>query len=692
MMFIYYYAMKGRNSMRKRIALIAGGENTRKSLKKQLEDYIGDQALIETYNTEEGINSKINTDLAIITSPLIYNDAIDHINKNCHIIVSRRVLNISEIERILLIPSGEKVLFVNDAKETALECIDWLIRLGIKHINYIPYYPGCDCNEAIRNIQIAITADEVHLVPPHIDNIINMGTRIIDTTTIGEILKELGLFEDRWEFIAEKSMAKLIDLAKNMAIITQEKAEAYEQIKKVIDGVRDGILAFNENGLITVLNENLKYLLGIKRTNMIGRNIKEIVNDKEILEYLLYGNQDDTRTFQYKGTELNVTRFNIKREGSIIATFKNAKDEKEIEKQQRRELYNKGYYGKYTFDDIIGNSQKTEKVKVISKKLALADLTVLIEGESGTGKELFASAIHNESQRKNKSFIAVNFSSIAENLVESELFGYEEGAFTGAIKGGKAGLFEQANGGTIFLDEIGDISLKVQSRLLRVLQEKEIMRIGGNKIIPVDVRIIAATNQNLLLLVNNGAFRGDLYHRLKVLYLKVPSLRERSEDILPLVRYFMHQKGLEGIKINKEVLDKLENYPWYGNVRELRNTIEYMLAVCDKKTIVNDDLPQESFFQENEADETIKEAESIEVRGDYAVILKDLYEQMQVYGNGSRQRLADNSKKYGMALTEQMIRHRLDKLEALGYVKRGRGKSGTILTPYGIKRVKEIYL
>ena len=212
-------------------------------------------------------------------------------------------------------------------------------------------------------------------------------------------------------------------------------------------------------------------------------------------------------------------------------------------------------------------------------------------------KELFASAIHNESLRNRGPFVAINFSALSEDLVESELFGYEEGAFTGAKKGGKLGIFEQANQGTIFLDEIGDISPRIQARLLRVLQEKEIRRVGGSENIPIDVRVITATNKNLVKMCQEGTFREDLYHRLKKFYLKIPALKARTEDIDPLVKHFLKKHGREKLVISEEVMEILRRNRWNGNVRELENVIEYFIAVSEDQTVWIADLP-EDFFED----------------------------------------------------------------------------------------------
>lgn len=680
--------------VKKEIALITGTEGTRVTLKEQLECYVGDFAKVLTYAIDEGVSEEIKADLVVISTELIYEDSIKLIANKCPIIIARRTINYSEIEKLLHIPNGENVLFVNDCKETVIECIEWLNRLGINNYNFIPYYPGCDENKKIR---FAVTPGEVTLVPKVVEEIIDIGPRLIDITTLAEVLKALDIFEAKWDSISSIYLNKIISMGKCLAEITKEKSEAYDNTIKVIDSVNQGLLAFDKKGIITVFNENLKLLLRVKKHNIIGKNIKEVITDKEIQEFITSSNGKDSKMLETRGTQILMTALSIIDNNIKVVIFKDLKEKTKEEEIIRRELFQKGYFGKYTFKDIIGESEELVNTKNIAKRLSATDLTVLIEGESGTGKELFASAIHNESKRKNKPFIAVNFSALSETLVESELFGYEEGAFTGAIKGGKPGLFEQAEGGTIFLDEIGDISPRVQSRLLRVLQEKEIMRVGGNKIIPVNIRIIAATNQNLRKLVEEKKFRDDLYHRLKVLYLKLPSLRNRKKDILPLANHFMRLEGKENTIMDEEVKQKLLSYPFNGNIRELKNTIDYMLAVCEKDKITLENLPEESFFQEQDTNkiETIgvkpkKEYEEVYVRRDHEFILKSLYEINKKGEKGSRSKILSSLKHIGVDLSEQMIRSRLDELEKLGYIEKKKGRWGTIITPSGIEKIKTI--
>ncbi len=258
-------------------------------------------------------------------------------------------------------------------------------------------------------------------------------------------------------------------------------------------------------------------------------------------------------------------------------------------------------YAKDTFDDIISKSEVMKSIIHKAKNYAKYDSNLLIYGETGTGKEILAQSIHNHSKRCRGPFVSVNTASIPPNLLESELFGYVEGAFTGARKGGKQGLFELAHGGTIFLDEIGELSPDIQSRLLRVLQEKEIMRIGDDKIIPVDVRIISATNRDLLTHVKQGGFRADLYYRICVLRLRLPPLRERLEDIPSIFEYYVRKladKEQKEIAIHENVMKLLKAYPWPGNIRELRNMAE-VVVYSEEEVITSAQIA--AIFQENEA-------------------------------------------------------------------------------------------
>jgi len=274
---------------------------------------------------------------------------------------------------------------------------------------------------------------------------------------------------------------------------------------------------------------------------------------------------------------------------NAVAVLRDIDEIQKADEKIRQDIAVSGHFAKYTFNDVIGCSESIREIVRIGKEYAKVNSTVLMEGETGTGKEIIAQSIHNYSNRSNKPFVAVNCAALSESLLESELFGYSSGAFTGADRKGKRGLFEQAHTGTIFLDEISEINPLLQGRLLRVLQEKQVMRIGDNKLIPVDVRVISATNKDLHNLVVAKKFRDDLYYRLNVLRIELIPLRYRREDIPCLIDYFLRaycaKLGKENIVFTSEAAEHLSKYDWPGNTREVRNFCE-RLAVMAKKTII----------------------------------------------------------------------------------------------------------
>ena len=276
----------------------------------------------------------------------------------------------------------------------------------------------------------------------------------------------------------------------------------------------------------------------------------------------------------------------------VVATFQDVKQLQSTEQKIRLKLHEKGLVAKYSFSDIVGESKAIRNTIQIARSYASSQAAVLIHGETGTGKELFAQSIHNASSRRDGPFVAINCAAVNNNLLESELFGYEAGAFTGAAKGGREGLFELAHGGTIFLDEIGEIPRETQVELLRVLQEKEVRRVGGNRVIPVDVRIITATNKDLIQETMEGRFREDLYYRLNVLDLELPPLRERGDDVRVLgLQYFRKLcGGTVSAQQEKRFLDMLaqvQDYAWYGNIRELQNFTERVHILLQNDTEIN---------------------------------------------------------------------------------------------------------
>jgi PAS domain S-box-containing protein len=383
--------------------------------------------------------------------------------------------------------------------------------------------------------------------------------------------------------------------ARHLLAVQLEEKEKAEVLKSIIDFTYSGIVGIDAEGKITVLNSAAEKLIACSAHQAIGKPVNEVIENTIIAQVLKTG-EAEIGQFQTIGqVSVATNRVPIIVDGIVrgaVVTFEDIEKLQSIERQIRKKLYLRGHVAKIKFHDIIGSSKLISHIKNRARQFAKVDSTVLIVGETGTGKELFAQSIHNASLRADKPFVAVNCAVLPENLLESELFGYVEGAFTGAKKGGKPGLFELAHSGTIFLDEVSEMSTKLQARLLRVIQEKEVAKIGDNKVIPVDIRIIAASNRNLNKLVEEGKFRDDLYYRLCVLQLSLPPLRERREDIASLAKYFINKKGAQiGKKVTSisvEAINLLMLHNWPGNVRQLENCIEKMVVLCEKEKIEED--------------------------------------------------------------------------------------------------------
>ncbi len=383
----------------------------------------------------------------------------------------------------------------------------------------------------------------------------------------------------------KEALAQAIMEAERMAEVRKKEMEKTKRFKSIVDFAYEGIISVNEKGIIETFNSRAEDIFEKEAYKVMGKNIKEVLPEINLLKIIETGYREQGKiwTVDNKKVAANVIPIKINEEVvGAVATFQKASKIQKVEKKIRNELYVKGYTAENTFDDIIGKSKSMQKVKDEARDYAQVELPLLIYGETGTGKELFAQAIHNASPRRNKPFVAFNCAALPEKLLESELFGYVKGAFTGASKEGKAGLFEQAHEGTIFLDEIGEISMNIQARLLRVFQERKVRRLGDNKLTPVDVRIILATNKPLGGLVEENKFRQDLYYRINVLNLNLPPLRERRKDIPLLVDFFIEKGKNETNKIvkgiSKEGIKLLQNYSWPGNIRQLENVIEKLIV------------------------------------------------------------------------------------------------------------------
>lgn len=354
-----------------------------------------------------------------------------------------------------------------------------------------------------------------------------------------------------------------------------------EMYQAVLDFTHDAILAIDENGRIQVLNPPAERIMGCRAADSVGQPVEAVLPNTLLPDVLESGEKQLDQIMQIHQTLCNTNRIPILVDGQrrgVVATFQDVKQLQNSEQKIRLKLHEKGLVAKYAFNDILGDSPAIRSTIQIARSYAASRASVLILGETGTSKELFAQSIHNASDRRDGPFVAINCAAVSNSLLESELFGYEAGSFTGASRGGREGVFELAHDGTLFLDEIGEIPRETQVELLRVLQEKEIRRVGGSRVIPVDVRIIAATNKDLLQETVEGRFREDLYYRLDVLDLKLPPLRERGDDVKILgLHLFRQLPGGKDPIMQSQFLYLLEQagpYQWYGNIRELQNFVE----------------------------------------------------------------------------------------------------------------------
>lgn len=413
--------------------------------------------------------------------------------------------------------------------------------------------------------------------------------------------------------------------------------------KLIFDSLYDGILIVDKEGVVRYINPAYTRITKVEEKNIIGRYLSEVRPGSRLTDVVKDEKMELGAHRKMGDVEYLVNMVPIYEDGKVIGGISLLNELIDIYKlteklnlskiiiQNLKEHVKTLGNGKYSFDDIITVDEKSIEVKEFAKRIALADSNVLITGESGTGKELYASAIHNFSARKDFPFIPVNCASFEKNLIESELFGYEEGSFTGAKKNGKTGLFQLAQGGTLFLDEIGELEYGLQGKLLRVLQEKSIRKIGGSKEIPIDVRLICATNKNLEQMIEENTFRRDLYYRIAIMPMSIPPLREKKNDIKAIAEKFLSDLSMKyrkEVRLNGNALKVLKEYDWPGNIRELKNIIEFTFSMAEGNEIKAEHLPinMKNNINENEnilpLSEIVREAEQnylkkvIEIYGD----------------------------------------------------------------------------
>ena len=623
----------------------------------------------------------IYDDLVLAMSKERAVEAKKFIDDSEKIIVIRRTIKEEDTYKIFAIPKNTKVLVVNDTKETTLETVSLLYQIGVNHLNLIPYEEGKDYSE----IKIAITPNVRGKVPAYIQKIIDIGNRCIDISTFIQIISKLRIDNKEIRNRLIKYSDIIITLDSGIKKQYKELYVKNEELDMVINLSNEGIMLVDNEENILLSNRSLEKILNINE-EVTGRKLSSVF-DGSITETVLKDNlHDELIEFNNKFIIINKHRIDYLGESTgYYFNFQEVTYIKQLEQNLSKKLRDKGFIARYSFDYIKTESKCMKECIELAKKIALSDLTVFISGESGTGKELLAQSIHNASKRSKQPFVAANCAAFTESLLESELFGYEGGAFTGALKEGKAGLFEMANNGTIFLDEIGDMPLSLQTRLLRVLQERQVMRIGSQRVININIRIIVATNKNLIDMVNKGLFREDLYYRINVLPINIPALRKRQEDIIPLLQYFAGRS--KQLVLTDEVKSLLLDYYWPGNIRELQNVASY-IELMNEAEVTLDKLPYYLLHQEKNFE---KELEQIEESFSF----DKCFQIIKIIDQYNSHNICIGRKNIEKALRdrnintgESEIRRVLLCLNNLGIVSSSVGRKGTEITAYGKEFLK----
>lgn len=662
----------------KKIYIISMSEYTGFSIKQQLEIIFEKEFYIECLNLNNYKEKYLDCDLVIFSGEEV-KDICDYIiNDNINYIVSKRVIKHDYIDEILSIPRGTDVLLVNDAKSSCEEVVRQLKSQGLNHINYHQYYPGI---KSYKNLEIAITPGEAHLVPGEVSNIIDIKSRHLDVSTLIEILIRLNCMDKYGSMVSSYFYRDMINVSTKYIKKSQESTRLKDLLTNLLDNQKNGIIYTNIKNKVVVLNEEALRLLGVKKNHVLSKDIYEAF--PSLKEDIININNKEILVSKEKIEDNNIYTGNM-----II--LNEVKHIHKIDEEVRRREKIRENQAKYTFEDMVGNCSSIVKNIKLAKKVAKTNSTVLIQGETGTGKEVLAQAIHNESERCDYPFIAINFAAIPENLIESELFGYEDGAFTGARKGGKEGLFKKAHKGTIFLDEIGDASLYLQSRLLRVLQEREITPVGSTETIPIDIRVIAATNKELLQEVKLKNFREDLYYRLNVMPMYSIPLRERRTDIKLLLQYYLfkitNEENLEEF-FTKEAIEILIKYNWPGNIRELVNVVEYVSTIKENKIKIDSTYLPKYIIENCDSSDLlteIKEDDELLNEKEKWVLGK-----IHKYEGIGRRTLSLLSKEEGIYLGEGKIRTIMTKLKNQEYIEINKGLKGTKILKKGLDIVEK---
>lgn len=719
--------------MKKQISVITLNPRSSHVYADQLQELFGTLAEVKAYSTlDRSVENIGASDLYLVSTDAfeIDEEIRRYVPADGSVVEIQVTYFKTVIQELKRIPKGTRVLFVNITHQMAREAVTQLEQLGVNQLTFIPYGPDVGYIEEME-ADLALTPDETDLVPRNMEQVVNIGHRPCTSNTIIEAAIRLGLDEllEEKRFLSYMKSLAVENYSFEQMFLRSRKLESrFDMLMEILD---EGMIGVNEKGEIFTCNQKAGRITGVEPKQILGQP------GGKIFPYIPFQKCIQERTtcpvqlIRIGTANISMSLVPVMSHGECIGAFATLQPFNKLERRQnelRSQLLHKGYRAKYCFDDVIGRSKAIEKTKELLRRMAMTESPVLLMGETGTGKELLAHAVHQASRRREGPFVAINVAAMPENLLESELFGYEEGAFTGAKRGGRPGLFELTHNGTLFLDEVEGMSPAMQVKLLRVLQEREIMRVGGNQIIHIDVRIVAATNESLDKMVENGSFRRDLYYRLNALPALIPPLRERGEDIFLLIEAFCRRIG-GSFTLSEEVRQLLLRYPWPGNVRELRNVVEY-LSFTGQERIQVEDLPStflRSMRRAEQKSQALAEPNLTQNAGfplapgsssvrepvrklpamydldghsdrdaaiclppacpdrseEFWFVLGCLYNASQEGIFIGRDMILRMAKKYHIPLSQREVRELLNRMADEGLVKTGRGRGGSRITSFG---------
>lgn len=674
--------------MKKILALVTVRNEMKKMYLEELSGIFSDYLDIVPYSIEvdheymHDENYLGTADIVLLSNVSSFKLIKNMIKKDCKIIYIECAFLKNKIESLKNFPHNTRALVCFNYFEISSLAAEIIYKMGITNLNLTVYNP-----ESLRldeDYEIAVVGENSAIVPEKICTIVSLGRRKVSLSTLMDIAIAAGILDSKLEYAIMKYSEELAMPSFFKVGAYAESIHSITKIQTVMDYIDYAIIMLNGNAEITNYNSALTDMFNITK-QILNKKISDVPQFNTIIKYVREDGDVENILIEIKRNKsILLTKKEIRSfyaAGSQIILLKDVTDIINLENTLKKQLAKKGHVAKHNFSDIYGKSKEIKECINKAGIIAKLDKSVLIIGESGTGKELFAQSIHNASTRRNFPFVGINCAALPSSLLESELFGYEPGTFTGGKRDGKIGLFEAANNGTLFLDEIGDMSLETQAKLLRVLEEKEYMKVGGNEIISVNVRVIAATNKDIKALINEKKFRLDLYYRLNTMMFSIPPLRKRKDDIKNLIKVFLTENNRSINSLDNQLHDFLVHYAWDGNVRELKNCIEYMSSIADGRIDMSH-LP-DYMIEDAGCGNVPAEKDIFYIFNNYEKeIAVKLMIEISNSGGGRRSIFKRLKSKYE-ALSEYKLRKYIDYLEKNSLIEKGKGSSGLKLTEEG---------